>query len=726
MAININLDKVEFYKEDYISDHKLHLTGSITGLDSSKQYCVWWACERSDVGLYVHYNDSMDYFFIDKRSSASFGSSAHIHSDSIIQSPGDYSFLGVYILEVEGNCENYVSSVLVSTNLIFYHDYETPEPTGTVSLDKTSYEQEELVTATWGSANFTGGMFSIINPSGSVKKQLPVNSSAGMLYYELPSDAPLGNWSAVLDYEDIEVDSKTFSVIESQVPPEPCTQHFRVEDQDGNPISCTIYSGYWDFSLDVPSTGEISVSLPPDETYEIIAHSVEHNVEDRKTITTCTTSPVVFILDIPEGKIGTITHEAYEHLGEDEIDFEIPVTNTSNESKRFYVDLRNENGDVLDREPKCNKSIPAGETEIIHMSSVGDLLSPWSFEDVRGQTVTFELILSNSICAHIKIVDTVTHEIEEDIPVPPEIGEIGTITYEIIKQVGNDEITFYIPVTNHTDEEQCFYVNLMNPDDETEVLEKAPNVPLIGRIADRIPAGATETIELSSTWDVRWNINNVLGKTVKFELRHSEPILDALGVVVCNPLKSAYDMIHEVTIDLINIDIIVSICADNTEGLITKDLQIGLMYSDPTTLTKTDVCGSPMNVIDTVSEEICTSYHRPGPFTCSGAAYLADSMFVAYARGFDDEDNEYIITSPIFRSIYGTKNISIKVTGEPIEECFIDHPTDPTKCLITEGQWKVIKWTAAGLGVVYVASVAAPMVKGIGATLEKSQKYKKE
>ena len=48
------------------------------------------------------------------------------------------------------------------------------------------------------------------------------------------------------------------------------------------------------------------------------------------------------------------------------------------------------------------------------------------------------------------------------------------------------------------------------------------------------------------------------------------------------------------------------------------------------------------------------------------------------------------------------------------EECFIGHPTDPTKCLITNEQWGYIKWGAIAVGALYVAKVASPVVKTAG------------
>lgn len=613
--------------------------------------------------------------------------------------------------------------------------------------------------------------------------------------------------------------------INIEIPQEPifCTQQFRVEDQDRNPLISVISSPTWDIDLQVPSTGEASLYMEQGITYTVTAYNYEHNLQQTRTFTTCTSQPLIFVLDIPDPCEGVIcenicTDEGHLVIRECDPDLGIcqdiktelnspecvqpdePTLTTIITSPEPYIvgtnigietilktsagvpiygedvffytpteflgaNLTNSDGKVtisfLTSEvpstyeiytthltdddvfiesnhitfttkepvvPYCTQKLRLLDQDgnlvggKFYSTEFGEFFTSGEFEFNVEEGKTIEITGYHYNLSLTKTITTCTTEpldfIFDTEEPEPDIGKIGAITYEIIKRPLNDQITFYIPVTNLTDEEQCFYINLMDPENETEVLEKAPNIPLIGRIADRIPAGATEVIELSSTWDVRWNINNVIGQVVTFELRHSEPVFNAFGVVVCNPLKSAYDIVDKITYDLTNIDIIVSVCADNTEGLITKDLQIGLMYSDPLTITKTDVCMSPMNVINIANEEFCTSWHRPGPFICSGSAYLADSMFVAYARGFDDEDNEYIITSPIFRSIYGTKNISIKITGEPIEECFIDHPFDDTKCLITNDQWTFIKWTAIALGSLYVVSVAAPLVKGAGEGLQ--------
>lgn len=769
MTITINLDEIEFYKEDYESTGKIYLTGSITGLDSTKQYCVWWTCDMCTEGMYLH-RGSLDYFFIDKKSSASFGDITHLHTSDIVWSTGDYSVLGVYIIEVDGTCENYISSVLADTSLIVYHDYEYPPeetgilscksvPTGakiylndeyygltnmditldpgqynikftkdgyedfteirTIVAGETSYISKTLVPITKeGFLEMVSGSFEFTDMTATPVTEAPEGQEIQVCFDVKNTGESTDNFYVSVEKDNVSLSIDTFSLNVNETKsiytntfimdtsdidiiiftyhddesiddyiidktytktlyykvPEFCTQYFRIEDQDGNPLKGSITSPSWDIDLGVPNTGEASTTLQKGISYTFTAY------------------------------VGTKTKTSYIVACTDTVEtyvFDIPVLCTQ------VLRILDQDGNLIDGIFYCE-----------YFGEVSTENGKYEFEVNPFQTLQItahynELSIVKNVTTCTPIPEDFIFDIEE-----PEFGKIGEITYNIIKQIGNDEITFYIPVTNLTDKEQCFYVNLMNPDDETEVLEKAPNVPLIGRIADRIPAGDTEIIELSSTWDVRWNINNVLGKIVKFELRHSEPVLDALGVVICNPLKSAYDVVDEVSVDLSATDIIINLNVDNTMGLVTKDLKAGLLYSDPTTLTKTDVCGSPIDIIDVTPNIFTTSWTYPGPFTCSGKAYPADSMFVVYARGYDDKDNEYVITSRIFRSVYGTKEVTLKITGEPIEECFIDHPTDPTKCLITMEQWKVIKWGGIVVGGLYIANIVSPFVKGAGEGLK--------
>lgn len=671
--------------------------------------------------------------------------------------------------------------------------------------------------------------------------------------------------------------------INIEIPQEPifCTQQFRVEDQDRNPLISVISSPTWDIDLQVPSTGEASLYMEQGITHTVTAYNYEHNLQQTRTLTACTSQPLIFVLDIPDpcegvicenvctdeghlvirecdpflgicqsvrtelnspecvqpetgkigeiahtisesigedeisfeipvtnissgekyfyvdlrdengnfvekapilcknilagkteivhmssvgaafpiwsfetvrgqtvtfelvlstgigtkvrvvdtvtyvieeeyippetGKIGEIVHTVSESIGEDEISFEIPVTNISSKARYFYVDLRDENGNFIEKSPILCENIPAGETEIVHMSSIGAAFPTWSFENVRGQTVTFELVLSTSIGTKIEVTDTITHVVEEEY-VPPETGKIGGITYDIIKQILNDEIVFYIPVTNLSDKERCFYVDLY--DESGNFVDKAPNtLTPIGKFANRIAAGATETIEMSSNWEL-WHIGHVQGQIVTFKLRSDEMIP---VVNYCSELHTTYDIADEVTVDLNNIDIAINTRIDNTEGLITKNMEVGLLYVDPTTITKTDICNSPVNITGVLNTEIVTGWLYPGPFTCSGKAYPADSMFIAYVKGYDDEDNEYYEISSIFRSVYGIKEVSLKVTGDSLVDengCYIDHPFDPTKCLLTDKQANFLMWGGIAVTFIYALSVVKPIIKGAGEGLQ--------
>lgn len=732
MSIQIHLDKIEFYKEDYVDTGKVYLAGSITGLNPSKQYCVWWTCDMCPTGMYLHANESMDYFFIDKVSSISLGNSAHLHTDDIIWSPGDYSLLGVYIIEVDGVCENYISSILASTSLIVYHDYETPPqengriycssfPTGAnIYLNGTHYGTTNMVVRDLdpgeydlkftldGYEDYTktvvveAGYETFISKN-LIPLQQDIPTSLGIVIY--PSRIGVGQKSAITGHlviADVAYilpgipvklylnKGQGFTYIATSNTPANGLGQFEYyyeaisSDADKTLEFKWVYEGGHEVIVD----GE-NVPLASSES-DVLPLIIETEVVLEETVIELLASPST---DVTPTEIVQLTAYLIDYFGN-------PLQNGS------FVNFYKGNtlivtSGTVDGYAYCNYTSVVEDSE---------------------QTLTFSAEYLGIENVYAPSEDTVNVLFEEHIQ--PEIGEIGAVTYEMIKQVGNDEITFYISVTNLTDEEQCFYINLMDPENETEVLEKAPNIPVLLRIADRIPAGDTEVIELSSTWDLRWNINNVIGQIVTFELRHSEPILDALGVVVCNPLKSAYDVVHKVSVDLTNIDIIVSVCADNTEGLITKDLQIGLMYSDPTTVTKTDVCMSPMNVINIANEEFCTSWHRPGPFTCSGTAYLADSMFVAYARGFDDEDNEYYEYSSIFRSVYGTKQVSLKVTDDSLvdDECYIWSPVDPTKCLLTDNQAKFLMYGGIFALSLYGLHVFKPVIHGAGETLKELKK----
>ena len=97
-------------------------------------------------------------------------------------------------------------------------------------------------------------------------------------------------------------------------------------------------------------------------------------------------------------------------------------------------------------------------------------------------------------------------------------GIIGTISSFITEQFGADEIKFSMPVKNTSLEERCYVLNLY--DQAGSHISRAPGLAFIyqtGKFANRILPGATETMIIDSNLEV-WNISNVEGQTVRFDL----------------------------------------------------------------------------------------------------------------------------------------------------------------------------------------------------------------
>ena len=137
-----------------------------------------------------------------------------------------------------------------------------------------------------------------------------------------------------------------------------------------------------------------------------------------------------------DGYMGEITYEFKEDLlGEDEIKFTVPVKNTSNEDKCFYVDLRDASGTFLEKAPMLLQTLKlsAGGSGVITVDSYGAINPSWSLPDVLDQTVKFELKAVNTflgICSpppvsydiiETKILKVTTADEEPDeVPVIPD------------------------------------------------------------------------------------------------------------------------------------------------------------------------------------------------------------------------------------------------------------------------------------------------------------------
>jgi len=100
---------------------------------------------------------------------------------------------------------------------------------------------------------------------------------------------------------------------------------------------------------------------------------------------------------------------------------------------------------------------------------------------------------------------------------------MGNITYAIEPSIGNDEITFHIPITNVDTKRRWFYVNLY--DQSGNFIDSEPDIirPIIG-------PGETHPITISSKLKT-WHIGHVQGQTVKFELKSKDSLLAGYKVV---------------------------------------------------------------------------------------------------------------------------------------------------------------------------------------------------
>jgi len=83
-----------------------------------------------------------------------------------------------------------------------------------------------------------------------------------------------------------------------------CTQHFKVEDQNGNPLVTTITSESFD-DLTTNSNGEASSYMQEGITHTATAYSSEYDLSQILTFTTCTTESITFVLNIPPCPVPT-------------------------------------------------------------------------------------------------------------------------------------------------------------------------------------------------------------------------------------------------------------------------------------------------------------------------------------------------------------------------------------------------------------------------------------
>ena len=251
--------------------------------------------------------------------------------------------------------------------------------------------------------------------------------------------------------------------------------------------------------------------------------------------------------------IGNITHK----FTVNEIKITAQVTNIWSKQACFFAYLNDQNGKFVESAPApLQLKLDPGESgEIIFNSDIPlPHYDHWNADDVQGQTISIDLYglatvlgmcLAPPMVGHI-VVHTKTY----DIPMPPELepdpepepdgsGTIGEITKEITPQTGNDEVKFSIPVTNNTSKEQCYILKLFNA--AGDYIAKTPTSIIPGQMANKIVAGATETMVVDSN-DQFWHINDVAGQTVTFRL-YGDPSF----LTTCPLFESGYSEVDSKT-----------------------------------------------------------------------------------------------------------------------------------------------------------------------------------
>ena len=222
------------------------------------------------------------------------------------------------------------------------------------------------------------------------------------------------------------------------------------------------------------------------------------------------------------GEIGNVTYDIISSIGADEITFNIPVKNTSTGTIYVQTRLYDASDSKLETEPDTYKSIAAGQTVNITLSSKGKF---WNIEDIEGQRAIFRLYGASSaakaLLNQFTFLDGIYYNVaaytEEVVIIPT--GEIGNVTYDIISSIGADEITFNIPVKNTST--GTIYVQTRLYDASDSKLETEPDT------YKSIAAGQTVNITLSSKGKF-WNIEDIEGQRAIFRLYGASSAAKAL------------------------------------------------------------------------------------------------------------------------------------------------------------------------------------------------------
>ena len=267
-------------------------------------------------------------------------------------------------------------------------------------------------------------------------------------------------------------------------PPVMCTQTFKIQDQNGNPLNGNVNVG----TTNITVLGTGTWSVEKGKTITAIA-SFSNQPTQSKTFTTCTTTTFTFnvVQDVGTLSITTVPTDA----------------SISIDGKSYGVT------------PNKDIKLPLGIHNVI--------LKKDGYHDV-----TKEVTLQAGIPGIISVILTKIG------PVPDKY--IGAISHEF----SGDEIKITVQVTNVWTKEICCYIELR--DQSGVFIEKTPGDL---NVAQLIP-GQSKTLTINSHGAVHptWNVNDVKGQTVSIELKTKATFLDTS---FCEVPSKGYEIVDTKT-----------------------------------------------------------------------------------------------------------------------------------------------------------------------------------
>ena len=357
-------------------------------------------------------------------------------------------------------------------------------------------------------------------------------------------------------------------------PPETCTQTFKLQDQDGNPLNGNVKVG----TTNITVLGTGTIVLEKGKAYTAVASFSDKSTQS-KTFTACTTTTFVFnvvpdvgLLNIttdPSGANITINFVPYGVTPQSNI--ELPLGNHTvtlkldqyrsitkfvtleagipgiiSETMTSTIKLCTQQFKIQDQNgaplllpsviscPDWDTDLPVPTTGLASMTFERyKTYEVTAHNGVKTNTVTFTSCQSSPVYFTIQ-VDVPDPEPEPD---PEPGGYIGEISHEF----SGDEIKVFVPITNIWTKETCFYLDLR--DQSGSFIEKAPM--LLQTV--KLSPGETGTIIIDSYGAINpsWNVTDVQGQSVSLELKGIASILG-----VCSLPPVGYTIVHTKPYDI--------------------------------------------------------------------------------------------------------------------------------------------------------------------------------